>query len=66
MLPLDLYADEALLKHERIAFTPGVHTESIIMSSDDWRRLTRPEIFVFSGLPVATEGGEESRTERAL
>lgn len=48
ILPLELYADPGLLEHEQIAFTPGVHTISIIMSSSDYQRLARPEIFAFS------------------
>ena len=35
ILPLELYADPGLLEHQRIAFTPGVHTASIIMRSTD-------------------------------
>ncbi len=47
ILPLELYVDPGLLEHERIAFTPGVHTVSIIMASKDYRRLAAPEIFLF-------------------
>ena len=48
VLPLELYVDPGLLAHERIAFTPGVHTVSILMCSADYRRLARPEVFAFS------------------
>lgn len=48
ILPLDLYVDPGLLEHDRIAFTPGVHTSSIIMPSADYLRLAEPEIFRFS------------------
>ena len=48
ILPLALYADPGLLAHEEIAFTPGVHSASIIMRSDDWVRLARPELFEFA------------------
>lgn len=48
ILPLELFADPGLLEHERIAFTPGVHTVSIIMLSADYRRLAAPQVFVFS------------------
>ena len=37
ILPLPLFVDPGLLEHERIAFTPGDHTVSIIMQSDDYR-----------------------------
>ena len=47
ILPLDLFVDPDLLEHERIAFTPGVHTVSIIVASDDYRRLAGPEVFSF-------------------
>ena len=48
VLPLELSVDPGLLTHERIAFTPGVNTVSIIMSSVDYRRLAHPEVFPFS------------------
>ncbi len=48
ILPLDAYVDPGLLEHERIAFTPGVHTVSIIMASADYRRIARPDVFPFS------------------
>ena len=51
ILPLELYVDPGLLVHGQIAFTPGVHTVSIIMSSADYRRLAKPEIFPFSRSP---------------
>lgn len=48
ILPLALYADPGLLTHETIAFTPGVHTASILLRSDDWASVARPEIFTFT------------------
>jgi Ala-tRNA(Pro) deacylase len=51
ILPLELFVDPALLEHGRIAFTPGVHTASILMSADDYVRLARPEIFRFTRAP---------------
>lgn len=47
ILPLEIFADPGLLAHDQIAFTPGVHTVSIIMRSDDWVRVARPEVFEF-------------------
>ena len=48
ILPLQLFVDPGLFDHDRIAFTPGVHTVSIIMRSDDYRRLAQPRVFAFS------------------
>ena len=45
VLPLEIYADPGLLRHERIAFTPGVHTASIMMRSQDWKVIARPTVF---------------------
>ncbi len=45
---LPLYADPSLLTEQRIGFTPGLRTRSILMSSADWRAVARPEIFPFS------------------
>lgn len=47
VLPLELYADPALLDNERIAFTPGVRNRSILLAAADWRRVARPEVFRF-------------------
>ena len=55
ILPLTLYVDPGLLEHDRIAFTPGVHTISIIMPTDDYQRLARPEVFAFSRDPGRTD-----------
>ena len=56
ILPLELYADPALLAHDRIAFTPGVHTVSIIISADDYISIARPEIFSFTRAPTSGAG----------
>jgi prolyl-tRNA editing enzyme YbaK/EbsC (Cys-tRNA(Pro) deacylase) len=48
VLPLDLFVDRALLRQERIAFTPGIRTASIVMAAEDYRRLAEPDIFPFS------------------
>jgi Ala-tRNA(Pro) deacylase len=52
ILPLEIYADPGLLAHEQIAFTPGVHTVSILMRADDWVRVAQPALFAFTGSPV--------------
>jgi Ala-tRNA(Pro) deacylase len=45
ILPLPLYAHRALLRNDRIAFTPGVRDASILMATADWARLARPRWF---------------------
>jgi Ala-tRNA(Pro) deacylase len=50
ILDLDLYADEALLHNERIAFNAGSLTHSIIMRLQDWVTVARPVVFAFSKL----------------
>lgn len=48
ILPLELFADPGLLAHETIAFTPGIHTASILLPADDWRRVAAPQMFPFT------------------
>jgi Ala-tRNA(Pro) deacylase len=48
ILDLDLYADEAMLQNERIAFNAGSLTHSIIMRLADWRTVAQPTVFAFS------------------
>lgn len=45
---LPLYADPSVIEQERIGFTAGVRTLSILMSSADWRAAAQPEIFAFT------------------
>jgi len=48
VLDLDLYADDAMLANDRIAFNAGSLTDSIIMAMPDWRRIAAPVWFAFS------------------
>ncbi len=48
ILPLEIFVDPGLLAHPQIAFTPGVHTTSILMRSEDWLRIAAPEVFDFT------------------
>jgi prolyl-tRNA editing enzyme YbaK/EbsC (Cys-tRNA(Pro) deacylase) len=48
VLDLDLYADDAMLANERIAFNAGSLTDSIVMAMQDWRRIAAPVVFPFS------------------
>ncbi len=48
ILDLDLYADEAMLQNDRIAFNAGSLTDSIIMGMSDYLRAANPVVFPFS------------------
>lgn len=48
VLPLDLYVDESIAKNERIAFNAGSLTDSMFLSTEDYLRVARPEVFRFS------------------
>lgn len=45
---LPLYADPSLFEQDRIGFTAGVRTVSILLGSRDWLRAAAPEVFEFS------------------
>lgn len=47
ILPFPLHADRGLLDHDRIAFTPGLRTRSIVMASADWCAVARPRLGEF-------------------
>jgi prolyl-tRNA editing enzyme YbaK/EbsC (Cys-tRNA(Pro) deacylase) len=47
ILPLDLYADPALAKSEKIAFNAGSLTRSIVMAFGDYQRLCGATWFEF-------------------
>jgi prolyl-tRNA editing enzyme YbaK/EbsC (Cys-tRNA(Pro) deacylase) len=48
VLPFPLFADPSVLSNERIAFNAGSLTDSIVMSSADWRRIAEPQVFAFT------------------
>jgi prolyl-tRNA editing enzyme YbaK/EbsC (Cys-tRNA(Pro) deacylase) len=48
VLDLDLYADDAMLTNERIAFNAGSLTDSIVMAMPDYLRVAAPLVFPFS------------------
>jgi Ala-tRNA(Pro) deacylase len=48
VLPFDVHADPSVLANDEIAFNAGSLTESIIMPTDDWRRIVDPHIFDFA------------------
>ena len=49
VLPFELAADPSLAGAERIAFTPGIRTASLVVETADWRRIARPRVFPFAG-----------------
>ena len=48
VLPLPLYADEALCANERIAFNAGSLTASIVMPMSDYLAVASPDVFRFA------------------
>jgi prolyl-tRNA editing enzyme YbaK/EbsC (Cys-tRNA(Pro) deacylase) len=48
VLDLALYADEAMLRNDRIAFNAGSLTDSVIMSMRDYLAVAQPAVFPFS------------------
>ncbi len=42
ILPFDLYADPSVFENDRIAFNAGSLTDSIVMSTADYRHLAQP------------------------
>jgi prolyl-tRNA editing enzyme YbaK/EbsC (Cys-tRNA(Pro) deacylase) len=48
ILPFDLFADDSVLRNDRIAFNAGSPTDSIIMSVEDYVRIAAPEVFPFA------------------
>jgi Ala-tRNA(Pro) deacylase len=52
ILPFTLHADRGLLARERIAFTPGLRTCSIVMASADWLAVARPRLGDFLDTPA--------------
>jgi len=48
ILDIELYVDESITRNKRIAFNAGSLTDSIIMSTEDYFRLAKPQIIKFS------------------
>ncbi|MEZ4234662.1 MAG: YbaK/EbsC family protein [Myxococcota bacterium] len=49
VLPLPLYVDQDLAAGERIAFTAGSHTLSVVVATPEWLAVARPtEVFPFA------------------
>jgi Ala-tRNA(Pro) deacylase len=48
ILDLDLFVDRSIMANDRIAFNAGSLTDSIIMATDDFIKMAKPEIIAFS------------------
>jgi Ala-tRNA(Pro) deacylase len=48
ILPFPLYVDPSVFENERIAFNAGSLTDSIVMTTSDYRRIAAPEVFAFA------------------
>jgi Ala-tRNA(Pro) deacylase len=48
IIDLDLYVDRSVTQNNRIAFNAGSLTDSIIMKTEDYLRITKPKIIDFS------------------
>lgn len=48
VLPLPLLVDASLLEAPQVAFTPGLRTESVVLDVADYRRITRPDVALFT------------------
>ena len=48
ILNLPLYVDPSVLENDRVAFNAGSLTDSVILRSDDYRRLASPTVLPFT------------------
>jgi Ala-tRNA(Pro) deacylase len=48
ILPFELFADPSVFAQGKIAFNAGSLTDSIILSTEDYRRLAQPVMFPFA------------------
>jgi prolyl-tRNA editing enzyme YbaK/EbsC (Cys-tRNA(Pro) deacylase) len=48
ILPLDLFVDPSVLENAVIAFNAGSLTDSIILSTEDYRRVAEPTVLSFA------------------
>jgi Ala-tRNA(Pro) deacylase len=48
ILPFDLYVDDSIINNEKIAFSAGSLTDSIVMNVQDYLKVTSPVCFKFS------------------
>lgn len=48
IINLELYLDESIIENKKIAFNAGSLTDSIIMNTQDYIKISKPIIFQFS------------------
>lgn len=48
ILPFPLYMDKSVTENEMIAFNAGSLTDSVIMKTEDYLKVAKPEVFDFS------------------
>jgi prolyl-tRNA editing enzyme YbaK/EbsC (Cys-tRNA(Pro) deacylase) len=48
ILPFPLYVDPSVLENAKVAFNAGSLTDSMIIPTEDYRRLAAPEVFRFA------------------
>ena len=60
---MEVFVAESLAEDEEIAFNAGTHTEMIQLSYDDFERLVRPHVFMFSTKSVSMPGDPSERWE---
>ncbi len=48
ILPFDLFVDDSIVQNERIAFNAGSLTDSIVMQTSDYLKMSAPTRFAFS------------------
>lgn len=54
ILPLPLFADPSIERHDTMVFTAGSKTTSIRMATEDHRRIARPMVFPFARVSPAS------------
>ena len=48
ILDMDLFVDSSIVQNQTIAFNAGSLTDSIIMKTEDYLEIAKPEIYTFS------------------
>lgn len=48
IMDMDLFVDNSIVKNQKIAFNAGSLTDSIVMKTEDYLEIAKPEIYTFS------------------
>jgi Ala-tRNA(Pro) deacylase len=54
ILPFELFADPSVFENDPIAFNAGSLTDSIVLSTEDYRRTAKPTVFRFAQVDQPT------------